>query len=94
MPLFTWGSLVAQTVKNLPAMQEPWVRFLGLEVSLEKGDSSKVQCCKEKYCIGTWKVRFMNQGKLAVVKHDGKSEHQHSRNQRTKMGWNGKRNIA
>ena len=29
---------------------------------------SKVQCCKEKYCIGTWKVRSMNQGKLNVVK--------------------------
>ena len=27
-------------------------------------DGSKVQCCKEQYCIGTWNVRFMNQGKL------------------------------
>ena len=32
------------------------------------GDGSKVQCCKEEYCIGTWNVRSMNQGKLAVVK--------------------------
>ena len=32
------------------------------------GDRSKVQCCKEQYCIGTWNVRFMNQGKLEVVK--------------------------
>ena len=31
------------------------------------GDGSKVQCCKEQYCIGTWNVRFMNQGKLEVV---------------------------
>ena len=31
------------------------------------GDRSKVQCCKEKYCIGTWNVRSMNQGKLEVV---------------------------
>ena len=31
-------------------------------------DRSKVQCCKEQYCIGTWNVRFMNQGKLEVVK--------------------------
>ena len=31
------------------------------------GDGSKVQCCKEQYCIGTWKVRSMNQGKLKVV---------------------------
>ena len=33
-------------------------------------DISKVQCCKEQYCIGTWKVRSMNQGKLAVVKQE------------------------
>ena len=32
------------------------------------GDRSKVPCCKEQYCIGTWNVRSMNQGKLEVVK--------------------------
>ena len=32
------------------------------------GGESKVQCCKEQYCIGTWNVRSMNQGKLEVVK--------------------------
>ena len=32
------------------------------------GDGSKVQCYKEQYCIGTWNVRSMNQGKLGVVK--------------------------
>ena len=32
------------------------------------GDRSKVQCCKDQYCIGTWNVRSMNQGKLEVVK--------------------------
>ena len=31
------------------------------------GDRSKVRCCKEQYCIGTWNVRSMNQGKLEVV---------------------------
>ena len=31
------------------------------------GDKSKVRCCKEQYCIGTWNVRSMNQGKLEVV---------------------------
>ena len=31
------------------------------------GDGSKVRCCKEQYCIGTWNVRFMNQGKLEVI---------------------------
>ena len=48
-------------------------------------DGSKVQCCKQQYCIGTWNVRSMNRGKLEVVKRDGKSECRHSRNQRTEM---------
>ena len=34
------------------------------------GDGSKVQRFKEQYCIGTWKVRSMNQGKLGVVKQE------------------------
>ena len=38
------------------------------------GDRSKVRCYKEQYCIGTWNVMSMNQGKLEVVKRDGKSE--------------------
>ena len=33
-------------------------------------DGSKVQCCKEPYCIETWNVRSMNQGKLEVVKQE------------------------
>ena len=33
-------------------------------------DGSKVQRCKEQYCIGTWNVRSMNQGKLEVVKRE------------------------
>ena len=32
------------------------------------GDGSKVRCCKEQFCIGTWNVRSMKQGKLEVVK--------------------------
>ena len=57
-----------------------------------KGDGSKVQCCKEHYCIGTWNVRSMNQGESRQIGRgqtgDGKSDHQHFRNQRTKMDWN------
>ena len=34
------------------------------------GDGSEVRCCKERYCIGTWNVRFMNQGQLEVVKQE------------------------
>ena len=35
---------------------------------MRTGDRSKVRCCKEQYCIGTWNVRSLNQGKLEVVK--------------------------
>ena len=34
------------------------------------GNRSKVQCCKEQYCIGTQNVRSMNQGKLEVLKQE------------------------
>ena len=34
------------------------------------GEGSQVPCCKEQYCIGTWIVRSMNQGKLEVVKQE------------------------
>ena len=34
---YSWPSLVAQLVKNLPAMQETWVQFLGWENPLKKG---------------------------------------------------------
>ena len=33
-------------------------------------DRSKVRCCKEQYCIGTWNVKSMNQDDLEVVKHE------------------------
>ena len=57
------------------------------------GDRSKVRCCKEQYCIGNWNVpmslvpesRQIGSGQTG----DGKSEHRHSRNQRTQMDWNG-----
>ena len=54
------------------------------------GGGSKVRCCKEQCCIGTWNVRSMNQGQLEVVKQEmarvsinilGISE--------LKMDWNG-----
>ena len=32
------------------------------------GERSKVRCCKERYCIGTWNAGSMNRGKLEVVK--------------------------
>ena len=37
---YSWGSLVAQLVKNWPARQETWVRSLGWEDPLEKGKAT------------------------------------------------------
>ena len=34
------------------------------------GDRSKVQYCKQQYCMETWNVRSMNQGKLETVKQE------------------------
>ena len=39
-------------------------------VDVMTDDRSKVRCCKEQYCIGTWNIRSMNQGKLEVVKQE------------------------
>ena len=36
----------------------------------DNGDRSKVRCCEEQYCLGTWNVKSMNQGKLEVVKQE------------------------
>ena len=41
--------------------------MLSVDVS---GEESKIQYCKEQYCIGTWNVRFPNQGKLDMVKQE------------------------
>ena len=51
------------------------------------GDRSKVQCCKEQYCIGTW-IRSMNQGKLKVVKQEMARMNVDILGIRTKMDWN------
>ena len=46
---------------------EPKQKYPVVDVT---GDRSKVWCCKEQYCIATWNVRSMNQGKLEVVKQE------------------------
>ena len=53
------------------------------------GDESKIQCCNEQYCIGTWNVRSMNQGKLEVVKQEMARVSIDILEIRTKMDWNG-----
>ena len=54
------------------------------------GNGSKFQCCKEQYCIGTWYVRFMNQGKLKVIKQEmARVNIDILGSSKKKMDWNG-----
>ena len=57
-----WASLVAQMVKNLPAMQETWVRSLGWEDPLEKGKTTQSS-------ILAWR-------KLVLITQNGKIQKQ------------------
>ena len=54
MPLFQGASLVAQRVKNLPAMQETWVQSLGWEDPLEK----EIATCSS---ILAWRISWMEE---------------------------------
>ena len=40
---YSWASLVAQLIKNMPATQETWVQSLGWEDPLEKGKATQLQ---------------------------------------------------
>ena len=53
------------------------------------GDRSKIRCFKEQYFIGTWNVCHESRQIRSGQSGDGKSEHQHFRNQGTIMDWNG-----
>ena len=53
------------------------------------GDRSKVQCCKEQYCTGTWNVSSMSQGKLEVVKQETARVNVDILGIWTKMDWTG-----
>ena len=50
---YSWASLVAQLVKNLPAMQKTWIRSLGWEDPLEKGTAIHSS-------IPAWRIRSQN----------------------------------
>ena len=58
------GEITPERMKGLEPKQKQY------PVVNVTGDRSKVQCCKGQYCIGTWNVRSMNQGKLEVVKEE------------------------
>ena len=53
-----------------PERMKGWSQTKQHPVVNGTGDRIKIQCCKEQYCIGTWNFRFMNQGKLEVVKQE------------------------
>ena len=60
------------------------------ETEPKQKQHSVVDVTGDGSCIGTWNVRSVNQGKLEVAKQEnGKNECQNSRNQQTKMDWNG-----
>jgi len=49
----SWAAIVAQLVKNPPAMQETWVQFLGWEAPLEKGKTihSSILACRIPWTV-------------------------------------------
>ena len=51
---YSRSSLVAQTVKNSPAIQETWVRFLSGEDPLEKGMATQYSCLEDPMDRGAW----------------------------------------
>ena len=54
------------------------------------GDRSKVRCCKEQYSIGNLECQVHESRQIRSGQtRDGRSERGHSRNQQTKMDWNG-----
>ena len=58
---YFWASLVAQTVKNLPAMRETWVQSLGLEDPLQEGMATHSS-------ILAWRI-LMNRGAWWATVH-------------------------
>ena len=58
------GEITPERIKRMEPKQKQYPAVV------ETGDTSKVRCCKEQYCIGTWNVRSVNQGKLEVVKKE------------------------
>ena len=59
------GEIAPERMKRLA--EPTWKQHPVVDVS---GGETKVQCCKQQYCTGTWNVRSLNQGKLEVVKEE------------------------
>ena len=58
------GEIIPERIEGMEPKQK---QYPAVDVT---GDRSKVRHCKEQYCIGTWNVRSMNQGKLGVIKQE------------------------
>ena len=80
-----WRSLEKYSRKN-EGMEPKQKQYPIMDVI---GDRSKVRCCKEQYCIGTWNIRSMNQGKLEVVKQEMARVNVNILGIRKLMDWNG-----
>ena len=59
--------IIGEITRKNEEMEPKWKQHPVVDVT---GDGSKIQCCKEQYCIGTWSVLSMNQGKLEAVKQE------------------------
>ena len=57
---YSTGDQWRNNARKNEAMEPKQKQYPAVDVT---GDRSKVRCCKEQYCIGTWNVRSMNQGK-------------------------------
>ena len=60
-PLYSWASLVAQMIKNLPAMRETWVLSMGWKDPLEEGMATHSS-------ILTWRIT-MDRGAWQATVH-------------------------
>ena len=69
-PICYWGRVEEITTNNSRKNEVAWPKWKWCSVVDLSGDESKMWCCKEQYCIGTWNIRSMNQGKLDLVKQE------------------------
>ena len=68
-PICYWRSVTTEinNFRKNEGMEPKQKQYPAVDVT---ADRSKIRCCKEQYCIGTWNVRSMNQGKLEVVEQE------------------------
>ena len=64
---YTTGDQWRNNSRKNEGMEPKQKQYPAVDVT---GDRTKVRCYKQQYCIGTWNVRSMNQGKLEVVKQE------------------------